>query len=244
MEDLQKKYLEACKVFVDQEKIKDEVIGIIVAGSFIYSTLDKNSDIDIHVILDSECKYRERGNTWINGIEVEYFKNPPAQIRSYFEKETKSPHTAHMLADGKIVYQNSEIIDDLIATAKSIMQQKPPELKPFEIELNRYFIDDIYKDLEDTIINQDVVAAKIIRHKIVDRCIEVFCKVYQIRREKDKRLRKQLEQLDPDFQKKTHLAIVEEWKETSAVQQLRNATENLLGGPRTKEWKLRSQLDL
>ena len=58
--------------------------------SMKYSIIDKNSDIDIHVILNPECDYRERGNLWIKGIEIEYFKNPPVQIKSYFQKEKKN----------------------------------------------------------------------------------------------------------------------------------------------------------
>ncbi len=244
MNEQLKKYLEASKIYIEKEKIKEEVIGIIVAGSMVYSTLDKNSDIDIHVILDQNCTYRERGNTWVNGIEVEYFKNPPAQIRSYFKKEKKSPHTAQMLAEGKVVYQNSKVIDELIATAKTIINQTPPALKEFEIELDRYFIDDFYKDLDDTVINNDPVGAKLIRSKIINRCIDVFCKIHRVRREKDKRLQKQIEQLNPSFNQKVQLALLENWNETLSIEQLKIATENQLGGPRTKEWKLRSNLDL
>ena len=102
MKELYKKYIAASKVYVEKEKLNEDVIGVIISGSMKYSTIDKNSDIDIHIILDPKCEYRERGNLWIKGIEIEYFKNPPAQIRSYFNKEKKSPHTAHMLAFGEI----------------------------------------------------------------------------------------------------------------------------------------------
>ncbi len=244
MKELEERYIEASKEYVENEKFNEDVIGIIVSGSLKYSTIDKNSDIDIHVILDPKCDYRERGNLWIKGIEVEYFKNPPAQIRSYFEKESKSPHTAHMLAFGEIVYNQSKIIEELVSTAKEIIKQKPPKLKNFEIELEKYFIDDCYKDFEDALINMDFFGANLIRSKIVNRSIDVFCRVHQVRRRKDKRLSKQIDLLDPTFNKKIGLALNEEWNEISSIGQLRIAIENILGGRRSEEWKLRSKLDL
>ena len=67
---------------------------------------------------------------------------------------------------------------------------------------------------------------------------------HQVRREKDKRLSKQIELLDPTFENKISLTLSENWNNNSSIEQLRTATESLLGGRRTKEWKLRSQLDL
>ena len=52
MTDLQKEYIKASKEYVEIEKVNEDVIGIIISGSLKYSTIDKNSDIDIHVILD------------------------------------------------------------------------------------------------------------------------------------------------------------------------------------------------
>lgn len=244
MSPLQKKYHQASQLFIEQEKTKEAVIGIIVSGSLLYGKIDKNSDIDIHVILDPICDYRERGNTWINGIEVEYFKNPPAQINAYFQKEKKSPHTAHMLAHGQVAYSTSPIIEELIFTAKNIIKESPPQLKPFEIEFEKYFIDDYYKYFEDALINKDLVGTTIIRLKIINRSIDIFCKIHQIRRGKDKRITQQIGSLNPDFNKKIEEALQENWNSIMAITELRFATENLLGGQRTKEWKLRSPLDL
>lgn len=244
MSELLEKYIDASKEYVEKEKFNEEVIGIVVSGSMKYSDIDKNSDIDIHVILDPTCNYRERGNLWIRGIEIEYFKNPPAQIKSYFEKEKKSPHTAHMLAFGEVVYRKSEIVDELVSIAKSIINEKPPKLKDFEIEFEKYFIDDYYKDIEDAILNKDVLGAKIIRANIINRSIDIFCKINQIRRGKDKRLSKQIGLLDADFNELILRTLNENWNENTTIEKLRTKVEKLLGGRRTPEWKLRSKLDL
>ena len=238
-----KKYQDASAEYVESEKLNVDVIGVIVTGSFVYSTIDKNSDIDIFVILDNNCDYRERGNTWINGIEVEYFKNSPVQIRSYFKKE-KECHTAYMLALGKVVYQKSEIVTELISEAKEILNQELPKLSKIEIEIEKYFIDDVFKDFEDAIINNNFLGVQIIRNKLINRCIDVFCKFHQTRRTKDKRLSEQINKLDNVFNEKINLALSEKWNENLGLEQLKIATENLLGGCRKKEWVLRTKLDI
>lgn len=244
MREIYKKYIDASKIYVEIEKVNDDVIGIIISGSMKYSTIDKNSDIDIQVILDPKCDYRERGNLWINGIEIEYFKNPPAQILSYFKKEKKSPHTAHMLAFGEIAYSESKIIDQLVSAAKAIIKEKPQKLANFEIELEKYCIDDYYKDFEDALINKDAIGSQIIRNKIVNRSIDIFCKIHQLRRGKDKKLSKQIMPIDPIFMKQVEMSLIENWNDVSSILDLRIITEKLLGGRRTEEWKLRSKLDL
>lgn len=243
MTDRQKIFLEASKQYIEQEKKNEEVIGIIVSGSFIHSKIDKNSDVDIFLILDPKCTYRERGNTWIQGVEIEYFKNPPIQIKRYLEREI-SPHTAHILANGQVVYSTSDIIDELIATSKTILQQPPPKLKEFQVELAKYVIDDYYKDFEDAAINKDEIGTTILRNRIIEKCIDVFFNVHQIRRYKDKGLSQQLEQIDPTFNQKIKAALLEQWNEPTALTEVRTAAEILLGGQRTKEWKLKSPLDL
>ena len=148
------------------------------------------------------------------------------------------------MALGEVAYSESEIIEELISTAKVIIDKTPPRLKIFEVELEKYFIDDYYKDFEDALINNDFVGVKIIRSKIINRCIDIFCKIHQIRREKDKRVSKQIEALDPAFEKIIRMALNENWNKINSIEELRITTEKLLGGRRTKEWKLRSPLDL
>ncbi|UOY08280.1 nucleotidyltransferase domain-containing protein [Muricauda sp. SCSIO 64092] len=244
MKELLKKYVEASNQYVDKEKFNKDVIGIIVSGSIQNSSLDKNSDIDIYVVLDPKCNYRERGNLFINNVEIEYFKNPPAQIESYFEKEDKNPHTAHMLASGKVVYSESTIVDELMSKAKSIMARRPDKLKGTEIELEKYVIDDYYKDLEDALLNKDFIGVKIIRAKIINRSIDIFCRVNQVRREKDKRLCKQLGALDSNFKQLIEKTLNENWNTMTSIGKLRTTIEELLGGRRSSQWKIRSHLDL
>ncbi len=232
---------QAAEIYVERTKAHPDVIGIVLAGTYISGLIDKHSDVDVVVLLDKNCAYRERGNTWINEVEIEYFMNPPQQIRQYFRNEYK---TAHMLVNGKIAYQKSSEILDLVEEAKQLLQTKPATIQPFEKELGKYFIDDLYKDLEDAKENEDLFAFQLVKNNFIDRCINLFCKVHHLRRDKAKRLKKQLATQHPQFAKVLESCLSTCSFELQHLKELRIMIEDLIGGSRPKEWVFRSPLDL
>lgn len=237
-------YLQASELFVDPIKSDPAVIGIIVCGGWLEGHIDLNSDIDVHLILDPACTYRERGNTWINGIEIEYFKNPPQQIRSYFRHETTSPHTAFMLAQGEIRYQASPIIEALTVEAQNIIEVPRAPLPGFSKELAKYMLDDYYKDLQDAQAVTDAVGSTLIQQKIINKSIDLFYKSQQRYRPKDKRLQGDLQILDANFAQIIQQSLATNWDKLNGLNALKSYIDQILGGPRTKEWQLKSALDL
>lgn len=238
------KFEEATEKFLDLIKNDKEIIGILIAGSFVRSELDKNSDVDIHLILDENCDYRERGNTWIDGVEIEYFKNPPKQIRSYFKKETECPSTANMFVDSIVKYKSSEIIDDLIEEAKQIIKIKSESLSKNEKEILKYGINDLYKDLEDCLDKNDRTGFHFVKNEIIDECISIFLKLNRQYRVKEKNLFALLGKIDSNFSKLVENTLTEHLLQMKQIKELVEYTENLLGGRRNKEWILRTNLDL
>ncbi|MCB0628161.1 MAG: hypothetical protein R2824_04185 [Saprospiraceae bacterium] len=239
----QQQFLRAGEQYVAQTRQNKDVIGIIFTGSFIHGQLDANSDLDVFVILAPACNYRERGNTWINGVEVEYFMNPPQQIRGYMQQE-KSPHTAHMLAHGRLVYCTTEVVVQLMQEAKTRLATPPPAMKQFEIELARYHLDDLFKDLEDALACDDQLAAGLLKTTLINTGIDLFCKRHRLYRDKHKRLYHQLAGVDPLFAQLLLQLIAHEQWHLEDILPLKKYITDLLGGERSREWKLRSALDL
>lgn len=243
-ENILVKYEKVLKKFVDQQKCNPKVIGIFVSGSFIHSKPDKNSDLDIFVLLD-KSKYRERGNTWIDGIEIEYFINPVLQVKDYFKTEIgeKAPCTAHMFANSVVLYKKGNELDKLIKEAKLILKRPVPKMKKMEIELARYFIDDLYKDLEDTYVNGDLFAFNLMANKVLEKSLQIFIKYKNVRQEKIKRLMNQLEILDKSFYKLFSDVVLEidTKKKFECLKKLVDYTEKMIGGKRPKEWVLKSK---
>jgi|SRR3989339_43673 len=239
------KFEKVLKKFVDKQIKNQHVIGILVAGSYVHSKPDKNSDLDIHVVLD-ESKFRERGNTWIDGIEIEYFINPISQIKAYYKEEVgeKAPHTAHMFANSLILFQKGGALDELVKEAKIILKRPIKPMNKNGMELAKYFLDDMAKDLEDVLIKRDFFALSLIAHEIFQKCLQIFLKQKGVEREKTKRLSNQLRAVDKNFDKLFSSAVLESdpKKKYTATIKLINYVENLVGGKRPKEWKFRGKL--
>jgi predicted nucleotidyltransferase len=242
--NLQEKFSRALKIFVDRHKKNNNVFAILVSGSCIHSTPDKNSDLDVYVLLE-KAKMRERGNTWINGVEIEYFINPVNQVRCYFETETgnKAPFTAHMFANSQILYQKDKTIAQLIKEAKVILKKKMPVMKKMDLEFARYSMDDTIKDLEDVYLKKDIFAFSLIASNLLQESLNIFFKIHRIPKEKSKRLQKKLKSIDRNFEKLYTSALIEKdiGKQYRNINRLVRYAENLIGGKRPKEWILRSK---
>lgn len=238
------KFQSALDKFVERHKRNPNVIGILLSGSFIHSKPDKNSDLDVSVVL-KKSQFRERGNTWIKGIEIEYFINPIEQIKYYFKTEVgdKAPCTTHMFANSYILYKKGNELEKLIKEAKKIMKKGVSPMGKMEKELAKYFLDDLQKDLEDTYLKKDRFAFSIIAMAILEKSLSVFTKLKKIQKEKSKRLRDQLKNLEPEFEVLYSKALLEVSleKKYKALVKLIDYVERHLGGKRPKEWKLRSK---
>lgn len=81
---------EALDKFLSEWRRRDYVVGALVCGSYVTGSPTARSDIDVHIILAEESDWRERGNRYVDGCLIEYFANPPRQIRTYFAFLTKT----------------------------------------------------------------------------------------------------------------------------------------------------------
>ena len=245
--DVLKRMEGALNKFVRKYEKDPNVIGIFATGSYIHSKPDKNSDIDTYVLL-KDSMTRERGNTWINGIEIEYFMNPVNQVRFYFKDEFKSGRmaTAHMFANSLVLHKKGRELDVLIKEAKAILKKKLPVMKKFAVENAKYFLDDIRKDVEDVYINKDWFDFNILSSSLLEKCLEVFYAAKKVDKEKTKRLKAKLKKHDPKFEKLFSVAVLEKdyTKRFKAINKLTDYTEKLVGGRRTREWRLKGKLTI
>lgn len=244
---LTKKKKKALDEFASRYQGHPNVIGIILSGSHIHGHPGPHSDMDVYIVLD-KADWRERGNTWIDGEEIEYFINPVSKIEEYFKEEAKphnKPSTAHMFANCKVLYKDGKKLDRLIAKAKKIIKKEHAKLKKVEVELAKYSLDDLRKDLEDLFFKDDDFAMMILSHQILDECLKTF---YRVKRKpndkKAKMLQKTLKKLDPKFERLYRAAAIESNipKKKKKLNSLINYVEKLLGGKRSKEWKIRDKL--
>ncbi len=143
----------AVEKFVD--KWTEDVEGILVCGSYVTGSPSKRSDIDLHIVMPSAADWRMRGAEVIDGYLVEYFVNPPRQIRAYFKEDHESnrKHTAHQFMTGRIIKDTKGVMVKLQAEAQEWMEKEYPELDQVAVELNKYALWDQLDNLQDVYVS-------------------------------------------------------------------------------------------
>ena len=141
----------ALKKFTDTWENRDEVTGFLVCGSYVTSNPTEHSDIDLHIILADTVDWRERGNQIIDGYLIEYFANPPDQIREYYQEdyESNKMHCQTQFATGRILLDRDGIVAQLKKEAEEWLGK---QFKPFDeaaLEIQKYALWDALDNLRD-----------------------------------------------------------------------------------------------
>lgn len=237
--------------FLDAWRDKDFVVGAVACGSFVYGTATSTSDIDVHIITDKSLDWRERGNLVVDGFLIEYFVNPVQQIRAYFVDERKNHHpsTAHMFMLGKILFDKTGIVKQLVEEAKSAYKEEFDSPPNFEVEIAKYSMQDGFDNLKDTtdkefwsvyfsLLNQTYENyAKYLRQNIVG-----IAKRERYFTEQDFRTKYHLERFPDQKFSEQYIEALEVTKREhnfDILRQLINHTQEQMGGFSLDGWKLK-----
>ena len=156
-------------------KKKENILGILVSGSYVTGQLSKNSDIDLFVVM-KDVNWREKGIKMFHGVEVEYFLQPYSQVLNYFESESTilKRTTINMFSSGKILFDPQQKVKELVRIAKRLSVQKLPAIPKSKIDIMKYFIEDNLKDLSDAITNRNVALANMITNSLFQDILENY----------------------------------------------------------------------
>ena len=138
--------------FLTPWKAKKYVIGALVTGSFVTGNATKHSDVDLHIILDGKVKWRERGNKMVDGFLIEYFANPPQQLKKCMEEGYRDGKRvdARMYLLGKIIFDRTGEVKKLQENAKKEFKKKFKKPDKVWTELTKYSIWEALDDLTAT----------------------------------------------------------------------------------------------
>lgn len=138
--------------FLDELPFRREVAGALVCGSFVTGAPTPRSDVDLHLVLAPRVRWRERGDRVIDGIVVEYFANPPRQIRAYFRHDHADGrrNAPTQFASGEILFDDRRgTVRRLVAEAHAWERRPLPAVARSWVELTKYGLHDRLDDLED-----------------------------------------------------------------------------------------------
>jgi predicted nucleotidyltransferase len=108
----------AVEKFIKPWRAKKNVIAALVAGSYVTGKPNPRSDLDVYIVTKPGTRWRERGNKRIDGFLVEYFVNPPEQIRKYF-----ADNHAHNSAMSLTPYTSGRVLFDKNGTLARLRRE-------------------------------------------------------------------------------------------------------------------------
>ncbi|MBI2663348.1 nucleotidyltransferase domain-containing protein [Candidatus Woesearchaeota archaeon] len=175
-----KKWEKSVNKFLIDWKNKNGVIGALVCGSYVTGKPSKNSDIDVHIILSDKLNWRERGNKIIDGFLIEYFANPPKQIKKYFEEDFKGNHcmSYNQFITGKTLFDYQGIIKDLKILAWKYKKRKFSKLDKINLEIQKYKLWDNLDNLRDN-YSKDNIDFYYIYYNFLNEIYKTYSKYVQ-----------------------------------------------------------------
>jgi predicted nucleotidyltransferase len=139
--------------FLTDWKNRKEVIGALVTGSYVTGLATEFSDIDVHIILSDDIRWRERGNKIVDGFLIEYFANPICQIVKNSKSEDGKNRIAsdvRMFAIGKILFDKTGVLKRTKRRfEKQLKQKKIKKLTALQTEIKKYSLWDQLDNLKD-----------------------------------------------------------------------------------------------
>jgi predicted nucleotidyltransferase/CRISPR/Cas system CSM-associated protein Csm2 small subunit len=112
----------------------EDVLGIMFYGSYLTGTNSANSDIDLHIIMNNNNPEKLiRGSDLVNGIRIEYFEKPIADIYDSVENDFNNQNNAllSMFGYGYIIYDR---FGDIVKLQQYIIEKFNQPLPPLSKE--------------------------------------------------------------------------------------------------------------
>jgi len=167
---------------------------LLFAGSAAYGTPMPNSDVDLYVLIGPN--WRQRRNRFIQGVEVEMFINPVAQIRREFDEGEWA--TVDMFSRGRVHYDPTGVVAQLAEDAKRIAAEPPETPGESELYFIRYRPSDLVRDVED-LVDHDRASAEMLMGVALQTSLESYWQIRGQRPPKPKRLLEAFRTEAPDL---------------------------------------------
>lgn len=198
-----KDWEQALHTFLKPYLKKDEVAGALLCGSYATGNQSPFSDIDVHIITNDTQKWRERGNRYINGFLIEYFINPPCQLKREFKEDlkTNSLCTAVMFGFGKILYDKTGQVKQLQKQALTYYQKSFAPMTKTACLLALYHIWDLRDEFQS--LSRSGYSTDLVYADCITDLVNFYCQYHRLSQIPTSKLEKIF--AHPQFAKRYHV---------------------------------------
>ena len=171
---------EKLEKFLSNFKYKDDLIGVLVCGSYITGHPTLHSDLDVHFVLNEGCDYRVRVTKIVDGLLIEGFVNTPQQIREYFKEDYNEIQQSSMnqFATGEIFLDKTGVIKKLKKEATKLIAKRFADVDNSISEVDKYAVWDMLDDLEDA-YKEKRRDFDFVYYKNLDKLLSFICKFFK-----------------------------------------------------------------
>jgi predicted nucleotidyltransferase len=138
-------------------ELKDDVLGLLLAGSQAYGNPNEYSDIDLQAVI--RPNWVQRLYFYVDETPVDLALRPQEEIRREFGRRD-SRHVLSMFANGIVLYDRGGVVAQLVSEAKVLIEEPMPPLHEAE---KLALVNDAFRLLKravDSARLNDVVAAR------------------------------------------------------------------------------------
>lgn len=134
--------------FLRECSFAEDIEAAFLAGSYAVGNADAFSDIDLYIVL-RDVPWRERGNVRIDGMLVEYFANPAAQIHAYIESALKNGGMSSLLMTlkGIPLIDKNGCAEQLLEYCRRKREEGIAPLGAYDLAVGKYRLWDMYDEL-------------------------------------------------------------------------------------------------
>ena len=226
--------------------------GAVLCGSYACGNQNEFSDIDVHILINDEQNWRERGVVEVDGFLVEYFINPSKQIRKEFKEDYNNGGnaSASMFGYGKILEDKNDNIKKLQKEALKFLNKAPRKWQKKDLSLDLYRVWTFKDELNSLAAEKRVF--NLVYYDLAKSLLSLYCKAKGIPQISSTKVEKIL--ADTDFAKKYNvqklpdkqfsklfLAVLKEINLVK-IQKLYDLVIKEVGGFDITKFKMRSKL--
>lgn len=248
---------ESIKIFLKPWIKQNHVLGAILTGSYATGLQTKNSDINIHIILDNNTLWRNRGYKTIDGHHISYFATPFRQILAHLnqDKEFGKNIDATALSRGSILFDKTGVVEKLKNHAKKELATAFPDLDNTYIELFKAGIHDGFIKLQSA-YEDKTIGFSFAYHLYLNTILSYYARYLKADLPHQEKIGAFL--TDKSFQNRYGISSIPDTrfkslfkealqqgaktKQLEAARKLRNYTIKKMGGFNKNDWSVREHL--
>lgn len=209
---------EATKIFLEELKQRDDVLGVIMFGSWTRGNNRPDSDVDLVVIL-TEGYRRTVENR--NGQAFEIIYTTEKGAFEYWENHKDD--AAGLWAVAKILFDKDGSIERLKTRIKKVLDVGKKPIDEYQLGQFRFDAEDQLRYVKQVLTSDPTTANLILTNKVFT-LTELFFDIRQVWTPAPKQRLEAIEKLSPEL----HSLLEEFYKEQNTIQDKLESSEKML----------------